>query len=138
MIRGCRRIKIHWVDSRKTFEKTVRSFAGFRVGGREDGNMPEPFMIQVSEEEIKKEREKARVLRQSRWWKQRLARGICHYCQRRFPPAALSMDHIVPLIRGGRTTRGNVVAVCKECNSKKKYLLPMEWEAYMKDSLGKK
>jgi 5-methylcytosine-specific restriction endonuclease McrA len=100
--------------------------------------MPEPFMIQVSEEEIKKEREKARILRQSRWWKQRLARGICHYCQRHLPPAALSMDHIVPLIRGGKTTRGNVVAACKECNNKKKYLLPMEWEAHMQDSFGKK
>jgi 5-methylcytosine-specific restriction endonuclease McrA len=33
------------------------------------------------------------------------------------------MDHIVPLIRGGKTTRGNVVPACKECNNKKKYLL---------------
>jgi 5-methylcytosine-specific restriction endonuclease McrA len=43
------------------------------------------------------------------------------------------MDHIVPLIRGGKTTKGNVAPVCKECNSKKKYLLPMEWEAYLQD-----
>jgi 5-methylcytosine-specific restriction endonuclease McrA len=108
------------------------------VGKRENEKMPEPFMIEVTEDEVKKEREKARVLRKTRWWKQRLARGICHYCQRRFLPSALSMDHIVPLIRGGKTTRGNVVAVCKECNSKKKYLLLMEWEAYVQDSLGKK
>jgi hypothetical protein len=26
-----------------------------------------------------------------------------------------------------------VAPVCKECNSKKKYLLPMEWEAYLQD-----
>jgi 5-methylcytosine-specific restriction protein A len=100
--------------------------------------MPEPFIIQVSKEEIRMEREKARVLRQTRWWKQKLARGICHYCGRHFPPSELSMDHIVPLIRGGKTTKGNLAPVCKDCNSKKKYLLPMEWEAYLQDSLRKK
>lgn len=100
--------------------------------------MPEPFIIQVSDKEIRREREKARVLRQTRWWKQKLARGICHYCGRHFPPSELSMDHIVPLIRGGKTTKGNLAPVCKDCNSKKKYLLPMEWEAYLQDSLKKK
>ncbi len=93
--------------------------------------MTEPFIPQAEEEEIKREREKARALRKTRWWKQRLAKGICYYCQRGFPPSELTMDHIVPLIRGGKSTRGNVVPVCKECNSKKKYLLPMEWEEYI-------
>ena len=97
--------------------------------------MPGPFIIQVNEEEIRKEREKARALRKTRWWKQRLGRGLCHYCRRRFPPVELTMDHIVPIIRGGKTTKGNIVTVCKECNNKKKYLLPMEWEAYLNDSL---
>jgi 5-methylcytosine-specific restriction protein A len=99
--------------------------------------MPDPFIIQVKEEDIKKEREKARALRKTRWWKQRLAKGLCHYCQRRFSPVELTMDHIIPIIRGGETTKGNIVTVCKECNNKKKYLLPMEWEAYLNDSLGK-
>jgi 5-methylcytosine-specific restriction endonuclease McrA len=94
--------------------------------------MFEPFIISVSEEEIKRERDKARVLRKTRWWKQRLARGNCHYCGRRFSADELTMDHIVPIIRGGRTTKGNVAAVCRECNHKKKYLLPMEWEEYLK------
>ena len=94
----------------------------------------DPFLIQVSGEEIKKEREEARALRKTRWWKQRLARGQCYYCRRRFPPGELSMDHIVPIIRGGKTTKGNVATVCRGCNSKKKYLLPMEWEAYLQDS----
>jgi 5-methylcytosine-specific restriction enzyme A len=94
--------------------------------------MAEPFMIQVSEEEIQKEKEKARTLRKTRWWQQRVARGVCHYCGKRLPPSQLSMDHVVPLVRGGKTTRGNVAPVCKECNSKKKYLLPMEWEEYLK------
>jgi len=100
------------------------------------GEMDQPFIIQVSEQEIRREKGKARALRQTRWWQQRLAKGICHYCQRPFPPAQLTMDHILPIIRGGKTTRGNVVPACKECNSKKKYLLPVEWDAYLQDRLG--
>ncbi|MDI6753393.1 MAG: HNH endonuclease [Thermodesulfobacteriota bacterium] len=99
--------------------------------------MKDTFIIQFGAEEIKKEREKAKALRKTRWWNQRLARGLCHYCRRHFPPAELTMDHIVPLIRGGKTAKGNVAAVCKECNSKKKYLLPMEWDAYLQDTFGK-
>ena len=36
------------------------------------------------------------------------------------------MDHIVPLVRGGRSTKGNVVPACKACNTGKKYRLPWE------------
>jgi 5-methylcytosine-specific restriction protein A len=43
----------------------------------------------------------------------------------------LTMDHIVPIARGGRSTKGNVVPACKSCNTKKKQLLPMEWEDYL-------
>ena len=94
--------------------------------------MTNAFIINVSDKEVKRQRDKARALRKTRWWKQRLARGICHYCDRRFSADELTMDHIVPLIRGGKTTKGNVAVVCKECNNKKKYLLPMEWEEYLR------
>jgi 5-methylcytosine-specific restriction endonuclease McrA len=43
------------------------------------------------------------------------------------------MDHIVPISRGGRTTKGNMVTACKECNNAKKQLLPIEWEQHLKD-----
>ena len=38
------------------------------------------------------------------------------------------MDHLVPLIRGGRSTKGNLVPACKECNTKKKHQLAFEGE----------
>ena len=94
------------------------------------------FIIEVSEQEIKREREKARELRASQWWKNRLAKGVCHWCGGTFPPEELSMDHIVPVIRGGKSTRGNVVPSCKECNNRKKHLLPVEWEEYLKNVKG--
>jgi 5-methylcytosine-specific restriction endonuclease McrA len=89
------------------------------------------FIIEVSEQEIKRQKDKARDLRKTLWWKSRLAKGICHYCNGVFPPADLTMDHLVPIIRGGKSVRGNVAPACKECNNKKKHMLPIELEAYL-------
>lgn len=41
------------------------------------------------------------------------------------------MDHVIPLSRGGRTEKFNVVPCCKDCNTRKKTCLPVEWEEYM-------
>lgn len=89
------------------------------------------FIVEVSEQEIRREKEKARELRRSQWWKNRIARGVCHYCGETFPPDELTMDHLVPIVRGGKSTRGNVVPACKGCNNRKKYLLPVEWGEYL-------
>lgn len=91
----------------------------------------EPYTSDVTEAELRRERAKARALRQTQWWKRRTSAGRCHYCGRQVGARALSMDHVVPLIRGGRSRRGNVVPACKECNTKKKSLLPVEWEEYL-------
>ena len=93
--------------------------------------MSETFIVDVSEAEIRREREKARALRKTRWWKQRLLRGTCYYCGHRFSPDELTMDHIIPLIRGGKSTKNNLATACKDCNNKKKHMLPMEWEEYL-------
>ena len=85
------------------------------------------FLVEVDESDLRRERAKARELRASPWWKRRRAPGVCHYCGRNVGAAALSMDHLVPLVRGGRSTRGNLVPACKPCNDAKKYRLPTEW-----------
>ncbi|MGA1846598.1 HNH endonuclease [Deferribacter abyssi] len=90
------------------------------------------FTIEVDEKFVKKEKEKARQLRKKQWWKNKIAKGICHYCGKKVDPKELTMDHIVPIIRGGKSTKGNVVPACKECNNKKKYMLPIEWDEYLK------
>ncbi|MEW6162406.1 MAG: HNH endonuclease [Nitrospirota bacterium] len=89
------------------------------------------FISPVTEEEIKREKAKAQRLRKSQWWKRKCAEGVCYYCKRKISPRELTMDHIAPIIRGGKSTKGNIVPVCKECNKKKKYLLPIEWEEYL-------
>ncbi len=89
------------------------------------------FFAEVSEDQIRRERSKARELRRSQWWQNRIATGVCHYCGARVDPVELTLDHVVPLVRGGRTTRGNCVAACKDCNTRKRHLLPVEWDEYL-------
>lgn len=89
------------------------------------------FAADITGEDIKRERGIARELRKSAWWKRRCAAARCYYCDTKIHSGDLTMDHIVPIIRGGRSTKNNTVAACKECNNKKKYLLPIEWEEYL-------
>lgn len=109
----------------------------WRCSGGRNSKALNQFIIEISEEEIRREKEKGRELRRTRWWKNRVAQGRCHYCGGTFPPSELTMDHLVPIIRGGKSTRGNVVPACKDCNNSKKYLLPLEWEEYLA-SMGEK
>ena len=91
-----------------------------------------PFYIPEDEAAQKKEKHKARELKNSQWWKRRRSQGICHYCQQPVPLKEMTMDHIVPISRGGKSVKGNVVPCCKTCNTQKRQLLPLEWETYMK------
>jgi len=98
---------------------------------------PYPF-FSYGQEWIKQEKDKAKKLKKTSWWRKKTASGICYYCKRKFKPNELTMDHLIPLSRGGRSTKENLVPCCKECNSKKKYLLPIEWEEYMNQIRSKK
>ena len=89
---------------------------------------PLPF---IDDTVLKKERNKARQIRNSQWWKRKRSTGICHYCSRIFNPKELTMDHVIPVSRGGKSEKFNLVPCCKECNTQKKQLLPAEWDAYM-------
>ena len=83
------------------------------------------------EQQYKKEKEKSRRLRQSAWWKKKRSSGICHYCGKKFKPSLLTMDHVIPLSRGGTSSKENIVPSCRDCNTKKNYLLPAEWKEYL-------
>ncbi len=80
---------------------------------------------------IRAERAKARELRKTRWWQQKTSSGKCYFCGRMTVFKEITMDHLVPLSMGGRSTKDNIVPCCKSCNTKKKNMLPLEWEAYL-------
>ena len=92
--------------------------------------------VPVDPDVLKRERAKARELRQTQWWKRRVGTGICHYCRRHVGITALTMDHVVPLGRGGQSRRGNVVPACKDCNTRKRSLVPVEWDEYLRSLAG--
>lgn len=94
--------------------------------------MEDFFIPGASPEEVAKEKAKARELRKKQWWKSLADRGICYYCGEKVHPLEITMDHVVPIIRGGKSTKGNIVPACKNCNNAKKQMLPMEWEEYMR------
>lgn len=84
------------------------------------------FAMPTTAEDIAAERSAARELRATQWWKNQLAAGRCHYCGKTFPPSELTMDHVIPVSRGGKSERRNVVPCCKECNNRKKALTEAE------------
>jgi 5-methylcytosine-specific restriction endonuclease McrA len=43
----------------------------------------------------------------------------CQYCGVDFPTPELTFDHVVPRVKGGRTTWENVVTACTICNVRK-------------------
>ena len=77
------------------------------------------FFAPVSAQHQKKEKAKARELRHSNWWKQQVGKGICYHCENRFPVTELTMDHLIPIARGGKSDKKNCVPCCKKCNNKK-------------------
>lgn len=85
------------------------------------------FLVEVDDATIRRERARARELRGSSWWKRRCAAGVCHYCGAAVGAKALTMDHVVPIIRGGLSTKGNVVPACKACNTAKRHRLGFEF-----------
>lgn len=50
----------------------------------------------------------------------------CQYCGRRGTAFDLTLDHILPKSRGGRTVADNLVTSCKACNNRKGDRTPEE------------
>lgn len=57
--------------------------------------------------------------------------GDCYYCEER----ALTIDHYIPIGRGGTSDPRNLVPACLGCNSMKGNLLAEEFYWYCKEIL---
>lgn len=49
------------------------------------------------------------------------AKGYCEYCRciRRFVPGAFTVEHIIPVSKGGKTELNNLAWACAACNNHK-------------------
>ncbi|HRK01579.1 MAG TPA: HNH endonuclease [Oligoflexia bacterium] len=88
--------------------------------------MSEWYSLEADAKHISKERARAQKLKASQWWRTKLNQGVCHYCEAQFKPADLTMDHVVPVARGGKSQPGNVVPACRACNASKKLHTPVD------------
>ena len=58
-------------------------------------------------------------------WRYELSKkqgGLCYYCEepmKRKGPKACTLDHLIPLSRGGKDIKRNCVAACFTCNQAK-------------------
>jgi 5-methylcytosine-specific restriction endonuclease McrA len=66
----------------------------------------------------------------SRRWVLRRDGYACQYCGR--TDVELTMDHVLPVSRGGQTTWTNVVAACVPCNRKKANRTPEEASMHLR------
>lgn len=66
--------------------------------------------------------EKHRAAIRRKWIKQGRS---CAYCA----GAATTLDHVVPLVRGGTNYEGNLVPCCRRCNSSKAGRTIVEWRS---------
>lgn len=57
-----------------------------------------------------------------RAWRAQMRR--CIYCREHL---ADTVDHVIPLVRGGSNYEGNLVPACRSCNSSKQDRLLTEW-----------
>ncbi|MDR1497600.1 MAG: HNH endonuclease [Puniceicoccales bacterium] len=48
----------------------------------------------------------------------------CQYCGRKFSESELTLDHVVPRDRNGKTNWENIVTACARCNARKANRLP--------------
>ena len=50
----------------------------------------------------------------------------CQYCGHKFNNNNLTLDHVIPIVQGGKKCWENIVTACKPCNQKKGGLTPTQ------------
>lgn len=89
-----------------------------------------PDAIRVAKRHFKREREKRERLTRRHVTQRDLQRMLarhrgCAYCGNNSEP--IHWDHVLPLARGGGTTKGNLLPACAPCNLSKGAKTVMEW-----------
>lgn len=91
------------------------------------------FSVTVNAQEIQKKRRELALIKKKAWFLEAKKRGVCQKCGARVGPGGLTLDHIVPLSRGGTNSKGNLQFLCGSCNKKKGMLTSVD-ELFEKES----
>ena len=114
-----RAVRLVWKGSAQTIE-----LDGNRVLRSQRFSFPSPSVIRLVEyvdvrtRQSRSASKRARILMRDR--------HRCQYCGHRFNAFELTLDHILPRSRGGRTEPENLCAACKPCNQRKGNRTPDE------------
>jgi 5-methylcytosine-specific restriction endonuclease McrA len=132
--RECREAKRTYRQSRSevesaNFREYYRSVRAHRLASEREWRLRNPDKDAAKSHRRSARRRDAETLQvTARDWRRLCARydDRCAYCGIAAP---LEQDHVVPLIRGGRHSIGNLLPACKPCNSSKRARLLVEWRA---------
>lgn len=50
----------------------------------------------------------------------------CQYCGKKFHKSLLTLDHVIPIVQGGKKSWENIVTACKPCNQQKGGRTPVQ------------
>lgn len=121
----------------KTASKKLKSFYVEKINlkGSNKEKIPlgqEPFEVPENSQETEKlDTGSIRTKRVTFTQEQReevyvKSEGHCGICGHFVPPSVFTIDHIVPLAKGGTNMLSNLQCACKECNLIKQDILPEE------------
>ena len=107
-----RAVRLVWKGSAEVIEMD-----GDRVLRSQRFTFPAPAVVRLVEyidirrRQSRSAGKRARILMRDR--------HRCQYCGLKFSPFELTLDHIIPRSRGGRTEPENLCAACRPCNQRK-------------------
>lgn len=61
--------------------------------------------------------------------------GLCAYCGQHRNIKYMTVDHIIPLSKGGTDSLDNLQCTCKKCNGLKSDMLPHEFTNFIRNML---
>jgi 5-methylcytosine-specific restriction endonuclease McrA len=132
-----RRHRYYWKNRERINKKRKTQWAKnpvpFRVRERERYRKHRLARI-VSQRNIQARRAGAKGQITPEQWRRLLRRHhfLCFYCGEKLVPANRTLDHKIPLSRGGANTIDNVVPACRPCNQRKMRLTAREFLAEQK------
>lgn len=87
-----------------------------------------PYSKKFERHKYRKQKRRKKPYRPQDKWKLFKQSNRCHYCDLELDYYEATIDHVIPLSRGGSDLIENKVIACGVCNQEKGNLLVSEWK----------